>query len=840
MADQSTSSSSLSLMLLFSCDPKLARVANQKPQNGSSGRKSAAQPADLRGALILQAGRDGLIRRDLVEMANTTPNGASAPVHQHPYSDNPCLNNEKVEAEEQGFRTSRSRRGRSTIVLCVIGFMIYSLAQTVIVTNWWNARKSDVDAPAAEEKVCNEKRQYETPEPEAELCLTADCIHAASYYLKNIHPDYENIDPCTNFDEYACGGWYEQYDIPSDAASVSTLDTVSDQALTMLHHILEAPQSNSTDENFAKLKAGYDACMDEETLDKIGAAPLQELLDSVKLADVEQDSFTDAYLGLLDLSISDPFSLFIVADETDPDSVILYMGAPSTIGLPSIEAYNDTELVERYSAVVEEVLGVFETGSGASSRVKRAAADVVGFETKLAAATQPPEDAPNDPFPKVPLSEAQKLIPQLSLEKVISTRAPEGYEAKEIVVPAPWYLEQVSALLAESSADTVLSYLKWKVIQYFSGSIEDPKILEYRRFNNELEGKDPDAFGERWEKCVAAVDVDLGWILSGVYIEKAFSEESKKFGDQIVSDIKERFVDKLNNTDWISSDVRDTAIEKVGNIVQKIGYSTESPDVRDPEDIKEYYSSLSIANNTFFDNSVAAASFYNKREWSKLGKPTDRDEWVMTMPTVNAYYNPPGNEIVFPAGIMQTPIFYPKAVPQYLTYGAFAAVAGHELTHAFDSTGRNYDQNGKLTDWWDNKTETEFVKRSDCFVEQYSKFTITNPDGEELHVNGDLTLGENIADAGGLKAAFQAWKIHDKATPNQKLPGMDKFTKEQIFFLSYGSTWCGKSTAERSETRIFTDPHAPPFARILGTTANSPDFREAFNCPVKEPTCDLW
>jgi endothelin-converting enzyme len=327
--------------------------------------------------------------------------------------------------------------------------------------------------------------------------------------------------------------------------------------------------------------------------------------------------------------------------------------------------------------------------------------------------------------------------------------------------------------------------------------------------------------------------------LSRFFVEKAFSADAKKFGDTIITDIKTEFAKKLNAADWMDKDTTKKAVEKVHNIVQKIGYPTKSPDIMDPPTLEEYYETVNVSSDAFFANALAMRRFAVKEEWSALGKPVDRDQWDMTVPTVNAYYNPPGNEIVFPAGIMQFPVF-DVDVPAYMSYGAFGAVAGHELSHAFDSTGRHYDQNGNYTDWWSKETVDAFKHKVECFVDQYSNFTIPGPDDKPLHVNGRLTLGENIADAGGLSASFQAWKRRSAETPNKNLPGLDHFSQEQMFFVSYSNWWCGKTRKDTAINRIYTDPHAPKWARILGTMANSREFRESFQCKVKEPTCQLW
>jgi len=290
----------------------------------------------------------------------------------------------------------------------------------------------------------------------------------------------------------------------------------------------------------------------------------------------------------------------------------------------------------------------------------------------------------------------------------------------------------------------------------------------------------------------------------------------------------------------MDDETTEKAIEKVHKIVQKIGYPTKSPDIMNPESLASYYQKLSVSPSTFFDNALSTRTFDVGQEWSALGKPVDRDQWGMTASTVNAYYNPPGQEIVFPAGIMQFPVF-DVDVPAYVSYGAFGSVAGHELSHAFDSTGRHYDQNGNLTDWWTESTVKAFEERAQCFVDQYSNYTVPGPDKKKpLHVNGRLTLGENIADAGGLSAAFQAWTLRAKEKPNAHLPGLEHFTQEQLFFVSYSNWWCGKSRPDTAINRIYTDPHAPKWARILGTMANSREFRESFQCKAKEPTCKLW
>lgn len=357
---------------------------------------------------------------------------------------------------------------------------------------------------------------------------------------------------------------------------------------------------------------------------------------------------------------------------------MIMISPPRQIGLPAREYYNNTKTVADYTTTLKQVVqGIFGDG------FDKVAEDVVAFEKKLADVT--PDTQTQEDVTKYynPLSvqETEALVPEISFTDLISSLAPHDYQGDRLIVGSPSYMKALSGLLKDTPRETVLLFLQWKLIQAFANVIESGSVEPLRRFKNELAGKEPQAKEERWRKCLGHLDDGLEWSLSRFYVLDAFSEASKKLGDQIVSDIKERFIFTLDQTNWMSPDVRKLGIQKVENIIQKIGFPTKSPNVLDPEDVKKYYEGLKVSKDTFFENEVAVARFQLREEWSKLGKPTDRDEWGMSAPTVNAYYNPPGNEIVFPAGIMQPPAFYGPSAPLYMAYGAFGAVSGHELSH---------------------------------------------------------------------------------------------------------------------------------------------------------------
>ncbi|KAI4592639.1 hypothetical protein KJ359_010541 [Pestalotiopsis sp. 9143b] len=705
------------------------------------------------------------------------------------------------------------------------------------------------------------------------LCLTPACIHAASEILYTISPDYQNVDACTNFDQLVCDGFKARHDIPEDRTSYSTTTVMSENGQAIIKRILQgaypgeskhssfSPQNlaalaTSTDEaNFNIMKDAYDACINETVIKEIGVQPLVSLVNEVAhsfpvseksftnnevVAENDHASLSKTILQLEKWGISTFEYLGTGADDKNPEVVII-QASPAGLTLPSPEYYEDEDTVEKYQAMLGEVFASFLPSNSSRKHSSKLAKSVVDLEKKIAAITPPPEDQQDVTkyYNIEKIGKVGELAPALGYDKVVETLVPSNYTVNSLLVAFPEFLANVSQILSETSKATVQSYLIWNVISAHYGHVEGPEVQPISRFFNVLAGKDPDTKSERWKVCSGVVDGQVGWILSRFFVEAAFSEEAKKFGDQIIMDIKQQFISKLHGLSWMDDSVKELAINKVNLIDQKIGYPTKSPNIMDPEALSAYYHGLEITKS-YFNNSLSSNAFDVNRTWSALGKPVDHGEWGMTADIINAYYNPVGAEIVFPAGIMQFPVFSVD-LPSYVSYGAFASVAGHELTHAFDSSGRHYDESGRYTDWWTNHTVKEFEKRADCFVEQYSNFSIQDTKGKPLHVNGRLTLGENIADAGGISAAFQAWKQHQESNPtDQNLPGLDYFSHEQLFFIFYANFWCGKIRTQQAVQYIYTDPHSPAFARILGTTANSKEFREAFSCPVKEPTCELW
>jgi len=328
----------------------------------------------------------------------------------------------------------------------------------------------------------------------------------------------------------------------------------------------------------------------------------------------------------------------------------------------------------------------------------------------------------------------------------------------------------------------------------------------------------------------------MGMALGRFFIDEVFNDNSRKMAEDLLVNIREVLKERIPKMSWIDKQTSKLAIEKVDAINQKIGY----PDfIMDPIKLDEKYKGLEIVNNDFFTNMINSSKHEVSKLLMEINKPTDKSTWEMTPFTVNAYYQPMNGEICFPAGILKDP-FFSSTNPSYINYGAIGSIMGHEITHAFDNEGKNFDKNGKLSNWWTNSTTEEFNKLTQCYIEQYGNYTIDGANGIKLNINGKLTLGENLADNGGLARSYDAYKLSlskkkSENNNNQLLPNLTKYSKDQLFFISFGQSWCGKFRPEFLNNQVHTDPHSPSKVRVNGSLSNSKEFAKAFKCKSNSP-----
>ncbi|KAF9995231.1 hypothetical protein BGZ80_003531, partial [Entomortierella chlamydospora] len=468
------------------------------------------------------------------------------------------------------------------------------------------------------------------------------------------------------------------------------------------------------------------------------------------------------------------------SDPKNPNETIFKLDE-SGLGLPSKHYYDEDKIMAVYQKTIKDMFVIVmskdhdKEAAGAAATTQspkppvwdEVAKNVVEFEKLLASISSDQEDLDNSELTYNPrsLREISELIPTVDWSLAIGQLFDSKIKIPDpIIVSSPDYLGKLNALLRDTPALTLQNYFAWKLIKALSADL----ALELRRPMMELraalQGISADLETPRWETCVDVIDTALGDMAGHYFIEKAFKGDSKEMADEIVHSLRTSFTKGLSHLGWLDKPTLRNATEKVDLLDQKIGYSTESPDVRSSEALEEYFKDLGIDKADFFGNQIRARTWSTRKTLGELGKPVDKAKWLMSPQTVNAYYNPNVNEMVFPAGILQPPFFHGDN-PEYLNYGGIGVVAGHELTHAFDNEGRLFDAHGKLSNWWSNATLDEFNQRSQCFIDQYGNFTVTDPQGRENHVNGKLTLGENLADNGGLKKAFDAWQARYKSDP---------------------------------------------------------------------------
>lgn len=647
------------------------------------------------------------------------------------------------------------------------------------------------------------------------------------------------------------------------------------------------------------LKKAFSACMDGSQSREAGLKPIKALVDQIKdlmptnkpgrdgtrrlkqsvitLRHVNGIDEALAFLKQLDTDALIKLDVIVCnrcaflsstnssqSDPKEPDQQIVAVSPVLAIGLPAPDYYRDAALVKEYRDVATKTLSHFyEVHVNSTSILRRhqnihssvlnLGQGVVDLEVKLALALPLPQELVNIEkiYNKVSIGKLGKVLPQLDVEDIIKQLAP-GFHPTSVIAASPKYLERLSFVLAGTPVEILQAYLSWKIIQKLAEEVEDPKLALLQQFLAKLKGASQQQPAEPWRQCVREVNSILGWIMSRFFVERKLTDPKTLAANIIAGHVKKSFANLLDSAEWMVKKDRDHAVKKALAIVHKVGFPDKHPDVSDPSSVKKYYSKLNITDS-HFDNKLEFSRFEAHRIWSKLSRSTDYDEWDLYSTDVNAYYDYSTNELVLPAAILQPPLFE-DSVPGYLSYGSLGSIAGHEIAHAFSTVGSHIDKDGKLGDWWSKKTRATFDSKAQCFAEQYSGFKVKGPN-KQYAVNGNLTLAENIADAVGVRAAYLAWQQAEKKQPPKIMPGLEKFTNEQLFWIAYGNRWCSKTSPEKAAQRILVDKHAPKPARILvspltpyiictdhvqGTVANSKEFLEAFDCPSKEPTCDMF
>lgn len=626
------------------------------------------------------------------------------------------------------------------------------------------------------------------------------------------------VKPGDNFAMYVNGTWMKTVKIPADKSSYGAFDMLYDQSQKDVKAIIEEAAKGSNAEGSDEQKIGdyYASFMDRKGRDAKGIAPIQPELKAID-AIASYDDLA-AYFGKANRAGVDiPFSVSVMSDFKDPTkhTLITWQGG---LGLPEREYYlatdaKMTDIRQKYVAHIEKMFQLTNMPNPAES-----AAKIMALETALASQQMKKEDTRDivKLYNVYAVKDLKTLMPDFNWTAMLKNAGVDS--EKKLVVTQVDYTKSLNNLIKNTPIDTWKTYLKWGVINGSAGLLTtalDKQNFEF--YGKNLYGTESQQ--EDWKRAVEMVNGGLGEVVGKVYVKKHFSPEAKERMTQMVKNLLKAYAESIKTLDWMSAATKKEALKKVDNFMIKIGYPDQWRD----------YSALKIVKNDLYGNATRATEFEYNRNLAKLGKPVDRAEWGMNPQTVNAYYNPSLNEIVFPAAILKPPFFDLNA-DDAVNYGGIGAVIGHEIGHGFDDQGSAFDGTGTMKNWWTPQDLAAFKKRTSALVAQYNSFKAF-PD---LNVNGDFTLGENIGDLGGLSIAIKAYK----ATLNGKeAPVMDGFTGMQRVFLGWGQVWAEKIREEALRSQIAGDPHSPALFRVNGTVRNIPEFYEAFNI---KPTDSLY
>jgi putative endopeptidase len=636
---------------------------------------------------------------------------------------------------------------------------------------------------------------------------------------------------CDNFFQYANGGWIARNPIQPAYPSWGHFNALQEHNQELLRKILEAAAASKSAAGSIDQKIGdfYASCMDEKRIEAQGAKPLQpEFQRIAKISSLPQLENEVSLLHTERVGVL----FFFGSGQDDRDSTqVIGQAAQGGLGLPDRDYYtkDDDKSKQIRDKYVQHIAKMFQLAGDAPAIAATEASTVMAIETQIAkeSKTRVERRDPEANYHKMTPAELATLTPDFSWQSYFQQI---GFpDVREVNVGQPEFFQALDKQLTSVPLADWKIYLRWHVIHASVQALSSKFVNEdFDFYNRTLTGTKE--LQPRWRRCSGSTDRNLGEALGQKYVAQAFPPEAKEQARQMVQNLVEALRADIATLPWMSPETRQQALAKLSVMMLKIGYPDKWRD----------YSSYQVVRNSYFENIRRGSAFEFRHELAEIGKPVDRTEWAMTPPTVNAYYDPQMNEIVFPAGILQPPFFDPQADPA-LNYGGIGAVIGHEMTHGFDDQGSKYDAQGNLRDWWTPEDLKNFQARAACVEKQFDGYAVA----DDLHENGKLVLGESIADLGGLTIAHMAFERELAAKPApQKVDG---FTQEQLFFLGFARIWGTSARPEYERMTVTVDPHPLPRFRVNGPLSNMPEFQAAFSCQAgdamarpAEAQCKIW
>jgi putative endopeptidase len=638
-----------------------------------------------------------------------------------------------------------------------------------------------------------------------------------------------SADACTDFFQYSNGAWVKNTEIPAAYSRWGSFNILGENNNNLLREILDANAKNKAAAGSNEQLIGdfYASCMDEAAIEKAGAKPLESYFKQIdKISDTKGLQRQIAMMH--NMGIPALFSFGAGADAKN-SSMNIANSRQGGLSLPNRDFYtkDDAKSVETRAKFVEYMTNMFKLLGDDADKAAANARTVMAIQTRLATASKAPVELrePEKNYNKKSLAQLSEMTPNFSWTEYMTTRGVPP--VTEVNIGQPVFFAEVNKMLTEVPVSDWKTYLRWMTVNSaaprLSKAFVDENFNFFSRYLTGTKEQQP-----RWRRCVGATDSAVGEALGAEYVKKAFTPEAQKRMSELIDNLFAAYREQLAKLDWMSPETRQKALVKLNAYQRKIGFN-QNP---------RGYAGLKLARDSYFDNGKNITEFEIARNLKDINQKVDKTRWGFTPPTVNASYSPSQNTITFPAGILQPPFFNFKA-DDAINYGAIGAVIGHEITHGFDDQGSQFDAEGNLKSWWTKEDRTKFEERAACVTNQFNNYEVQ----PGLNINGKLTLGENIADLGGLAMAYEAFQKSLEGKP--KPANIDGFTPEQRFFLGWAQVWATKSTAEFERQQVLTDPHSHARYRANGPLSNLPQFAQAFGCKqgnamVRTDFCKIW
>ncbi|XP_059491150.1 neprilysin-4-like isoform X2 [Neocloeon triangulifer] len=716
---------------------------------------------------------------------------------------------------------------------------------------------------------------------EGYTCQTDECVISAARIIKSLDT---TADPCEDFYQFACGGWIENNPMPEEYSQWDQFRALRENLLHTIREILDDKDTALTPKPLSQARSLYKTCLDQDALEKLGVAPLLKIIRSIGLPEVPfgpespqaaLDTVPAPWLNVVtktqrNLGASVLFNLYVAEHprNTSKNVISLDQASPGFSERYLLDPTRFSKEVKLYEEYVKDMIELLVTNvPGAKINASAVAQEVVEFSKMLAHVTTPVEERRDlhSQAQEMSINDLQNISDsKLDFSKNNPSRLDWAQYMREVfhgvnvtidldndlvIVMDTKYFQKLAELLQKTSPETIDRYLWWRIFS----SLAPLTLKQFRDLASDLAQKvmGHSAQTPRWRSCASSVNANFGMAISFEYVKRHFHEDARQKALEMVNDIHVAFEEMVHNLDWMDDSTKNRTLEKAHAIRPFVGFPEW---LLYPGELERYYHGMEVVDGELFSTYVGLASNAAKRMLEELAHQPDRNKFISSPTTVNAFYSPVLNSITFPAGLLHPP-FYGLGL-EALNYGAIGAIMGHELTHGFDDQGRQYDLHGNLKQWWSNETLHEYNHRVQCIIDQYGKYHVQSL-GSNFTVNGVNTQGENIADNGGLREAQRAYGYlkarqirlartrKGLADLEPSLPGLSHFSHKQLFYLGFAHMWCGTSTLGALKSTVVDGVHSPNRFRVVGTLSNMQEFSEAWHCPAGSPMnphnkCILW